>query len=148
MLDANVKHSLVCAWAATRIFIGQWRRLRRSTAGYSGRGPRATLRALSWLLRQSVCELSRYGSVGSNGSAFKDGTDAMIVYNWTCLLYLQYKTTIITTSDLTNHNTTNTNHSWVLWGMVPTLSQTLNVVNPTLVIGGKVFPNSLGEPKG
>ena len=31
----------------TRILIGQRRRLRRSTAGYSGRGPRAPLRALS-----------------------------------------------------------------------------------------------------
>jgi len=48
----NGRGESVCAWAATRNFIGQQRRLCRSAAGYSGRGPRPTLRALSCLLRQ------------------------------------------------------------------------------------------------
>ena len=80
---------LVCAWVATWNFTGQRRRLCRSAAGYSGRGPRPRLRVCSWLLRQSVSRRESFSKVVSIATDRR--FVAMIIYNRVCLLYLQYK---------------------------------------------------------
>jgi len=126
----------VCAWAATRNFIGQQRRLCRSAAGYQAVAhDRRWERIAGCFVSQSVSRRESCSNVASVATDWR--FVAMIIYNWICLLYLQYKTITILSYNLVNHNI---NHSLALWGTVPVLdkpSVSLNVINPTLVIGGK-----------
>ena len=98
----------------------------------------------SWLLRQSVCRRASCSNAALAATCRR--LVAMIIYNWICLLYLQYKTITGLNYNSVNHNT---NHSLALWGTVPVLhkpSKLLTAVNPTQVIGGKASQSTKGIP--
>jgi len=98
----------------------------------------------SWLLRQSVCRHASCSNAALAATCRR--LVAMIIYNWICLLYLQYKTITGLNYNSVNHNI---NHSLALWGTVPVLhkpSKLLTAVNPTQVIGGKASQSTKGIP--